>query len=201
MNCALLINCKHDLSTPNDDFYNDCNVSPLKDFRAAIGLKPTSSNKKKEHLKAVYLYIYIIIYCFLFEWRSKQLPLLTCFSFSSLDRNNVPQELNSDSFPKERTEHRRCSVQNTNSCSPWQWGEHLRERSAAPKHLNSAGERGNLVKLLTLAWRCFAWCQPETCLALSQAVSVPTWNKDNKNRNFLPSARASLAALAASTIP
>lgn len=62
-------------------------------------------------------------------------------------------------------------------------------------------ERESLVKLLTLAWRCFAWCQPETCLALSQAVSVPTWNEENKNRNFLSAACASLAALAASTIP
>lgn len=65
------MNFKLYLSTPNDDFYNDCNVSPLKDFRAAIGLKPTSSNKKKKHLKTDCLNVYIIIYYFLFEPKIK----------------------------------------------------------------------------------------------------------------------------------
>jgi len=133
-----LINCKLDLSTPNDDFYNDCNVSPLKDFRAAIGLKPTSSNKKKEkenkHLKPGCLYIYIHIYCYLYFFclnqRSKQQPLLTCFSFSTLDRNKVPHEQNSDGFPKE-DRAQEAFRGGYRGCRPRQRGEHPREKSAA----------------------------------------------------------------------
>lgn len=84
-----MIDCKLDLSTPNDDFYNDCNVSPLKDFRAAIGLKPTSSNKKrkKKTQLVAFMYIYKILFIiFCLNQRLKQRPLVMFFSFSTPGR-------------------------------------------------------------------------------------------------------------------